>query len=135
MLALAQAEAMSLNQNWVGTEHLVVGILRVEESVAAKALGSLGITLESLRVALLKVIPRGAQPAGSGIALTPRMHSILGRASGLRTQQHSTCVTPELLLLACVAEPEGVGTQVLTQLGANPDKIREAVDRLSPPEA
>jgi len=67
--------------------------------------------------------------------LTPRMHSILGRASGLRTQQHSTCVTPELLLLACVAEPEGVGTQTLGQLGATPDKIREAVDKLSPPEA
>ena len=134
-LALAEAEATSLNHNWIGTEHLVVGLLRVDEGVAAKALTSLGIELAALRAGLLKHIPRGAARVGSDIALTPRMHEILARASVMRTRRASTNVTPEILLLACVADSAGVGTQVLTELGATPEKIREAVDRLSPPKA
>ena len=125
-VALAQAEATSLYHNWIGTEHLVVGIMRVEDSAAAKALVSLGIELTKLREALLAIVPRGQQQVRE-IAFTPRMFEILARASVMRTQQHSSCVTPEILLLACVADGDGVGTQVLSQLGATPERIRAAL--------
>ena len=128
-LALAQSEAMRLNHSWLGTEHLMLGLLR-DGSGTGAVLSSLGIDLSVARAAVEQVIPK-RDVAPTEIPLTPRMQRILARANEMSPAP--TEITPRVLLRALVADPDGVGPQVLAQLGATPEKIREAVDRLTPP--
>src|SRR5439155_16241320 len=130
-----QEEAVRFGHTWIGTGHFMLGLNSEGESVAARALDSLGVELGAARAAVEKVIPRGSGAMPSEIALTPRVHELLARAELLCGERKRNDLTPDLLLLALVSDHDGVGTQVLTELGATPEKIREAVDRLSPPKA
>ena len=128
-LALAQSEAMRLNHNWLGTEHLMLGLLR-DASGASAILSSLGIGLSAARTAVEQAIPkRDVTP--TEISLTPRMQKILARANEMCPAPME--ITPRVLLRALVADPDGVGVQVLSQLGATPERVREAVDKLWTP--
>src|SRR5438094_3231375 len=125
VLALSQDEAVRFGHTWIGTEHLMLGLIREGESVAARALDSLGVELGAARAAVEKVIQRGSGAMPSEIALTPRVPELLARAELLCGERKRNDLTPDLLLLALVSDHDGVGTQVLTELGATPEKIRE----------
>ena len=124
-LALAQDEAMRFGHTWLGTEHLMLALLRCG-GPANDALVSLGVDLTAARAGVLLSCPRSAQ-LPTEVTLTPRMKSIIGWANGM-TAERNAPVTPPTLLLALVADPDGVGTQVLAQLGATPEKIRQALE-------
>ena len=130
-LALAQDEAIRFGHNWIGTEHLMLGLLRGEGVVRA-ALTSLGVGLEAAREAVLKSVPRG-DATSNEITLAPRTKSIIDRAQGMSRERGNAPITPVLLLLALIDDADGVGTQVLTQLGATPEKIRAALEPPPPP--
>src|SRR2546428_629670 len=108
-LALAQSEAMRLNHSWLGTEHLMLGLLR-DGSGTGAVLSSLGIDLSVARAAVEQVIPK-RDVAPTEIPLTPRMQRILARANEMSPAP--TEITPRVLLRALVADPDGVGPQVL----------------------
>jgi ATP-dependent Clp protease ATP-binding subunit ClpA len=134
VLALAQDEAIRLKHTWIGTEHLMLGLIREGDSVAARALDSLGVQLSEARAAVEKVVPLGnSTTTPSEITLTPRTKSVIERAVAIGRERGVLETRPEILLLALVDDADGVGTQVLLQLGATPDKVREAVDRFSQP--
>jgi ATP-dependent Clp protease ATP-binding subunit ClpC len=130
-LALAQSEAVRLGHTWLGTEHLMLALVHVG-GVATAALTSCGVDLGTTRAAVVQVLPR-VDGSPTEVRLTPRMKSVIERAQRLADERATALITPPVLLLALVADPYGVGTQVLTQLGATPEKVREAVDRLTPP--
>jgi ATP-dependent Clp protease ATP-binding subunit ClpA len=124
-LALAQDEAARLGHNWIGTEHLMLAFVR-DAGRAHDALASLGVELQEARIAVEKVVPRVAATPRE-LTLTPRMHQLFGKAIGMSRANHRSEITPVLLLLALIDDTDAVGTQVLTQLGATPDKIRAAL--------
>ena len=125
-LALAQDEAVRLGHNWIGTEHLMLAIVR-DAGRAHDALASLGVELQSARAAVEAIMPRRADATPSEITLTPRMHQLFGKAIGMSRANHRAEITPVLLLLALIDDADAVGTQVLTKLGATPEKIRGAL--------
>ncbi len=128
VLALAEEEARKMRHNWIGTEHMMIALLR-SDGVAQRALKDLGVDLEPARAGVSKAVPRGESDV-TGMTVTPRVKSLLGTAITLAAPV-SDRVKPQHLLVALVADTAGIGSQVLTQLGATPEKVREAVDRLS----
>lgn len=132
-LALAQDEAMRLRHGWIGTEHLLLGLLR-GEGIAAEALEELGVTLERSRALVAAAVPPGEAPAPSEQTLTPRTKDVLSRAILVRSQQRRSAVSPTLLLLALVSDPDAIGTQVLAQQGASAEAVWAAVGRRMPPQ-
>jgi len=130
-LALAQNEAVRLGHTWLGTEHLMLALTCVGGE-ASEVLTSLHVELNMARTAVEKIGP-GVDRTPTEVTLTPRMKTLIERANRIADDRSAPAVTPQLLLLALVADPDGVGAQVLTQLGATPEKVREAVDRLTPP--
>src|SRR5438034_8829131 len=130
-LALARDEAVRLGHTWLGTEHLMLA-LTCAGGGANDALTSLRVDLNTARLAVEKIIPR-VEGSPTEVTLTPRMKTLIERANRIADDRGAPMVTPVSLLLALVADPDGVGTQVLSQLGATPEKVREAVDRLTPP--
>ena len=129
-LLLAQEEARLLNHNFIGTEHMLVGLIHEGEGVAAKALGSLGISLEAVRG---KVEQRRG-PAGLSTApsapFTPRAKKVLDLALREALQLGHNHIGTEHLLLGLVREGEGAGAQVLVSLGADLSQVRQQVIRL-----
>ena len=129
-LLLAQEEARLLNHNFIGTEHMLVGLIHEGEGVAAKALGSLGISLEAVRG---KVEQRRG-PAGLSTApsapFTPRAKKVLDLALREALQLGHNHIGTEHLLLGLVREGEGAGAQVLVSLGADLSEVRQQVIRL-----
>jgi ATP-dependent Clp protease ATP-binding subunit ClpC len=130
VVVLAQEEARALGHNYIGTEHLLLGLLREEEGVAARVLESLSITVEDLRAQVARIIGRSEAIAGGQIPFTPRAKKVLELALREAVSLGHNYIGTEHILLAIVREKEGVAAQVLLDFGADPDKIRNEVDRM-----
>ena len=128
VVVLAQEEARLLHHGYIGTEHLLLGLIREEEGVAARALKSLGIGLETVRDRVAEIIGRGEaeQPSGH-IPFTPRAKRILELSLREALQLGHDYIGTEHILLGLIREGEGVAAVVLVQLGANLNVARQRV--------
>ena len=127
VLVLAQEEARLLNHSFIGTEHILLGLIHEGEGVAAKALDSLGITLEAVREKVEETIGMtGAPPSGSP-PFTPRAKKVLELSLREALQLGHSYIGTEHMLLGLVREGEGVAAQVLVSLGADLGKVRQQV--------
>ncbi|MFZ3171080.1 MAG: ATP-dependent Clp protease ATP-binding subunit [Carboxydocellales bacterium] len=129
-LALAQDEARRLNYNYVGTEQLLLGLIAEGEGIAAKALQSLGISLDSVRSEVEKIIGKGESQVKGEIGFTPRAKKVLELSFDEARRLGHNYIGTEHLLLGLIREGEGVAARVLQNLGANMDKVRNQVLRL-----
>ncbi len=131
VIVLAQDEARRLNYDYVGTEHLLLGLIREGEGIAAKALQSLGIQLEQVRSEVEKMIGKGSAPTRGEIGFTPRAKKVMVELAieEARTLGHNYVGT-EHILLGLIREGEGVAAQVLINLGAELDRVRNQVIHL-----
>jgi ATP-dependent Clp protease ATP-binding subunit ClpC len=130
VLVLAQEEARLLNHNFIGTEHILLGLIHEGEGVAAKALESLGISLEAVREKVEETIgPAGNAPAGSP-PFTPRAKKVLELSLREALQLGHNYIGTEHMLLGLVREGEGVAAQVLVSLGADLSRVRQQVIQL-----
>ena len=130
MLVLAQEEARLLNHNFIGTEHILLGLIHEGEGVAAKALESLGISLEAVREKVEETIgPAGTSTTGSP-PFTPRAKKVLELSLREALQLGHNYIGTEHMLLGLVREGEGVAAQVLVSLGADLSRVRQQVIQL-----
>jgi prophage maintenance system killer protein len=127
---LAQEEARLLRHNYVGTEHLLLGLLYEGEGIAAQALGSLGISLEAVRAQVEQIIGRGQTTPTGHIPFTPRAKKVLELSLREALQLGHHYIGTEHLLLGLVREGEGVAAQVLARFDADHARLREQVLRL-----
>src|SRR6266545_5389597 len=130
VIPLAQEEARRLNHNYIGTEHLLLGLLSEGEGVAAKALEGLGISLEAVRVQVQELIGRGQAAPTGHIPFTPRAKKVLELSLREALQLGHNYIGTEHILLGLIREGEGVGAQVLVKLGAKLDRLRREVVQL-----
>ena len=128
VLSLAEEEARQMRHNWIGTEHMMIALLR-SDGVAQRALQALGVTLEQARAGVFKAVPPRETDV-SQVTVTPRVKTLIGKAITLAAPS-SDSVRPQHLLMALVADPNGIGSQVLAQLGATEEKVRETVDKIT----
>jgi ATP-dependent Clp protease ATP-binding subunit ClpA len=132
VVVLAQEEARMLDHNYIGTEHLLLGLVREGEGIAAQALEALGISLRDVRRDVEDIIGRGqAVPAGH-IPFTPRAKKVLELSLREALQLGHNYIGTEHILLGLVREGEGVAAQVLEKLGADLDRVRQTVIELLP---
>jgi prophage maintenance system killer protein len=127
---LAQDEARLLNHNYVGTEHLLLGLLRERDGVAAKTLTGLGISLQAVRAQVEEVIGRGEWAPTGHIPFTPRAKKVLELSLREALQLGHNYIGTEHILLGLLREGEGVAAQVLVKLGASHARLRKQVLRL-----
>ena len=127
VLAIAEEEARQMRHNWIGTEHMMIALLR-SGSFAQRALESLGVTLDQARAGVFKAVPPKETDVVD-VRPTPRVKTLIGRAIMLAGPS-SDDVRPQHLLLALVADPHGIGAQVLAQLGATEEEVRQRLDNL-----
>jgi ATP-dependent Clp protease ATP-binding subunit ClpC len=128
VLYFAQEEAKNLKHPAIGTEHILLGLLREGEGVGAKALMALGIDLSKVQATVTKLVKIGqGSSETSEIGFTPRAKKVIGLAQDEATRWGVNYVGTEHILLGLIREGEGVAAQVLLDLGANPDKIRRQV--------
>ena len=127
---LAQEEARSFNHNYIGTEHILLGLIQEGECVAAKALESMGISLEAVRQEVEEIIGRGSQPHVGHIPFTPRAKKVLELSLREGLQMGHKYIGTEFLLLGLIREGEGVAAQVLVKLGADLPRVRQQVIQL-----
>jgi ATP-dependent Clp protease ATP-binding subunit ClpA len=129
-LFLSQEEARLLNHNYVGTEHLLLGLVSEGQGVAAKALESLGISLEAVRAQVEESIGQGQSAPRGHIPFTPQAKKVLELSLREATQLGHNYIGTEHLLLGLVREGEGVAAQVLVKLGADLSRVRQQVIQL-----
>jgi ATP-dependent Clp protease ATP-binding subunit ClpC len=125
VVVLAQEEARMLDHNYVGTEHILLGLIHEGEGVAAKALESLGISLEAVRQQVEEIIGRGQQAPSGHIPFTPRAKKVLELSLREALQLGHNYIGTEHILLGLIREGEGVAAQVLVRLGADLNRVRE----------
>jgi hypothetical protein len=130
VVVMAQDEARALNHGYIGTEHILLGLVREGDGVAAKALGSLGISLETLRRQVEEIIGRGPQAPSGHISFTPRGKKVLELALLEASELNHGYIGTEHILLGLVREGDGVAAQVLVGLGADADRVRQQVIQL-----
>jgi ATP-dependent Clp protease ATP-binding subunit ClpC len=130
VVVLAQDEARMLNHDYIATEHILLGLIREGEGVAAKALESLGISLEAVRQQVQEVIGQGRQAPEGHIAFTPRAKKVLELSLRESLQLGHNYIGTEHLLLGLIREGDGVAAQVLDTLGANLNRVRRQVIQL-----
>ncbi len=130
VVVLAQEEARMLDHNYIGTEHILLGLVHEGENVAAKALESLGISLETVRERVEEIIGKGASPPTGHIPFTPRAKKVLELSLREALQLGHNYIGPEHILLGLVREGEGVAAQVLKREGAELNRVREQVNQL-----
>jgi ATP-dependent Clp protease ATP-binding subunit ClpC len=130
VVVLAQEEARMLNHNYIGTEHLLLGLIQEGEGVAAGALESLGISLGAVRQQVEVIIGRGQQAPSSHIPFTPRGKKVLELAGRESDALGHDYIGTEHILLGLIREGDGVAAQVLVKLGADLNRVRQQVIRL-----
>ena len=130
VIVLAQEEARMLNHNYIGTEHILLGLIHEGEGVAAKALESMGISLEDVRREVEEIIGQGTQPHTGHIPFTPRAKKVLELSLREGLQMGHKYIGTEFLLLGLIREGDGVAAQVLTKLGADLPRVRQQVIQL-----
>src|SRR5690606_14177719 len=119
VVVLAQEEAKMLNHNYIGTEHILLGLIHQGEGVAAKALESLGISLDAVREQVQDIIGQGQQQPTGHIPFTPRAKKVLELSLREALQLGHSYIGTEHILLGLIREGEGVAAQVLVKLGAD----------------
>ena len=130
VVVLAQEEARLLNHNYIGTEHILLGLIHEGEGVASKALESLGISLESVREQVQEIIGPGQQAPSGHIPFTPRAKKVLELSLREALQLGHNYIGTEHILLGLIREGEGVAAQVLVKLGADLPRVRQTVIQL-----
>ena len=130
VVVLAQEEARLLNHSYIGTEHILLGLIHEGEGVAAKALESLSITLDSVRAQVEEIIGQGGSSPSGHIPFTPRAKKVLELSLREALQLGHNYIGTEHILLGLLREGEGVATQVLVKLGADLGKVRQQVIQL-----
>ena len=130
VVVLAQEEARHFNHNYIGTEHLLLGLLREDEGVAARALSSLNVTLDEVCRRVESIVGCGEEGTGGQAPFTPRSKKVLELALREALQLGHDYIGTEHILLGLVQEPRGVAVQVLFSLNAGPEAIRRRVNRM-----
>jgi ATP-dependent Clp protease ATP-binding subunit ClpA len=127
VVVLAQDEARRLRHNYIGTEHLLLGLLREREGLAVQALASLGVRCEEVRSQVGRIIGEGEEVTTGQIPFTPRAKKVLELSMREALSLGHNYIATEHLLLAIVRENEGVAARILVDSGAGADKVRSAV--------
>jgi ATP-dependent Clp protease ATP-binding subunit ClpC len=130
VVVLAQEEARLLNHSYIGTEHILLGLIHEGEGVAAKALESLGISLEAVRSQVQDIIGQGGSSPSGHIPFTPRAKKVLELSLREALQLGHNYIGTEHILLGLIREGEGVAAQVLVKLGADLSRVRQQVIQL-----
>jgi hypothetical protein len=128
-MALAQEEATALNHAYIGTEHLLLGLLRAEHGVAARLLGAIGADLEHIRRSVEALMGRGEDAQAPPLLVTPRLKKVLELARQEAKRLHSTHVRTEHLLLGLAREGGGLAARKLAELGVGYEHVRRRVQR------
>ena len=129
VIVLAQEEARMLSHGYIGTEHLLLGLIHEGGGVSGAALESLSITLDDARAQVVSIVPRGQEPLSGHIPFTPRAKKILELSLREALDLGHSSIGPEHILLGIVREGQGVANQVLANLGANGTWVRAEVMR------
>jgi ATP-dependent Clp protease ATP-binding subunit ClpC len=134
VVVLAQEEGRMLGHNHIGTEHLLLGVLHEGENVAARALASLGISLDAMRQAIEGITGRGTRtvPESGHIPFTPRAKKVLELSLRESLQLGDNYIGPEHILLALIREGDGVAPQVLVAAGVDLNRIRQQIIEFEP---
>ena len=127
VMVLAQEEARLLNHNYIGTEHLLLGLIHEGEGVAAQALESLGVSLPAVRQQVEEIIGRGQQASSGRIPFTPRAKKVLELSRREALAMGHNYVGTEHILLGLLREGDGVAAQVLVRMGADLNRVRQQV--------
>lgn len=130
VVVLAEGEARALDHNYIGTEHVLLGLLREEEGIAARVLESLDITLEEVRAQVLRVVGRGDKTPSGQIPFTPRAKKVLELALREALTLGHKHIGSEHILLALVRVDDGVAARILLDFDADPEKIRLELRRM-----
>jgi hypothetical protein len=130
VIVLGQEEARALQHNYIGTEHILLGLLREEEGLAARVLESLGITVERVRAQVVRIVGSGEEVTSGQIPFTPRAKNVLELALREALSGGQRYIGTEHLLLGLVCENEGVAARILLDFDADSEKIRDEVIRL-----
>ncbi len=125
VLQYAQEEAQRFQHNYIGTEHLLLGLLRVEDSVATKVLENLGVELIKVRDAVEFIIGRGDRIVLGEIGLTPRAKKVINLAIDEASSLGHSTIGTEHILLGIIREGEGIAVGVIESLGVTREKVRE----------
>jgi ATP-dependent Clp protease ATP-binding subunit ClpC len=129
VVVLAQEEARLLNHGYIGTEHLLLGLIHEGGGAAGPALEALGITLDDAQAQVVSIVPRGQEPPSGHIPFTPRAKKILELSLREALDLGHSYIGQEHILLGIVREGQGVANQVLVNLGANGPRVRAEVMR------
>ena len=127
VVVLAQDEARALKHNYIGTEHLLLGLMRVENGAAARALESLDITVEEVRAQIARIVGQGDEVATGQIPMTPRAKKVLELALREALSMGHNYIGTKHILLGIVRENEGVASRILLDFDADADTIRKQV--------
>ena len=130
VLSLAQEEAKRFNHNYIGTEHILLGLVRETDGVAARVLSNLGAELSKVRSAVEFIIGRGERPSPGDIGLTPRAKRVIELAVDEARRLNHHYIGTEHLLVGLLREGEGVAAGVLESLGVSLDKVRAETNRI-----
>ena len=130
VVVLAQEEARMLDHNYIGTEHILLGLIREGEGYAARALESLGISLDAVRQQVEEIIGRGQEAPSGPVPFTPRAKKVLELSLRESLQLGHNYIGTEHILLGLIREGDGVAAQVLVRLGADLDRVRQQVIQL-----
>jgi ATP-dependent Clp protease ATP-binding subunit ClpA len=130
VVVLAQEEAKILNHDYVGTEHILLGLIDEGDGLAARSLASLGISLDAVRQQVEEIIGRGQQAPPEHIPFTPRAKKVLELSLSESLQLGHGYIGPEHILLGLIREGDGVAAQVLVKLGADLNRVRQQVIQL-----
>ena len=130
VLTLAQEEAQRFNHNYIGTEHLLLGLVREGDGVAAKVLANLGVELQNVRSAVEFIIGRGDRAVLGEIGLTPRAKKVIELAVDEARRLNHHYIGTEHLLLGLVREGEGIAAGVLESLGINLERVRAETTKI-----
>ncbi|MGI8673675.1 MAG: Clp protease N-terminal domain-containing protein, partial [Thermoleophilaceae bacterium] len=130
VVVLAQEEARILKHNYIGTEHILLGLLREEEGLAARVLESLDITVERVRAQVVRIVGSGEEVTSGQIPFTPRAKKVLALALREALSLGHNYIGTEHILLGLVRENEGVAARILLDFDADSEKIRNEVIRM-----
>jgi ATP-dependent Clp protease ATP-binding subunit ClpC len=130
VIVRAQDEARGLKHNYIGTEHLLLGLLRDDETPAAAALATFDITVEEVRAQVARIVGQGDEVTGGQIPFTPRSKKILELSLREAISLGHNYIATEHILLGLLREGEGVGVRILRDLGAAPTDIRDEILRM-----
>jgi ATP-dependent Clp protease ATP-binding subunit ClpC len=130
VVVLAQDEARALKHNYIGTEHLLLGLLREEEGLAARVLGSLGVTLEGARGQVARIVGFGDEPSVGQIPFTPRGKKVLELSLREGLSLGHNFIGTEHILLGIARENQGVASRILLDFGVDAEAVRNQVIRM-----